>query len=40
MLHTILSDADHVDIVALPKLGEIGLQRWFYTELLKRLAAL
>ena len=38
--HEILSDVDHIDIVALPELGQVGFQRRFYTDLFKRLAAL
>lgn len=38
--HEILSDVDHIDIVALPELGKVGLQKRFYTDLFKRLAAL
>jgi hypothetical protein len=35
-----LNDVDHVDIVALPQLNQIGRQRRFYTALYNRLATL
>ena len=38
--HEVLNDVDHIDIVALPELGQIGFQKRFYTGLFERLAAL
>ena len=35
-----LDNVDHVDIVALPQLDQVGMQKRFYTDLFKRLAAL
>jgi len=38
--HEQLDDMDHVDIVAIPQLNQIGTQKRFYTGLFNRLAAL
>src|SRR5256885_1941092 len=38
--HEVLDDIDHIDIVALPQLNQVGMQKRFYVDLFKRLAAL
>ena len=38
--HQTLEDVDHIDIVALPQLNQIGRQKRFYTSLFQRLANL
>jgi hypothetical protein len=38
--HELVPSTDHVDIVAMPELWQIGEQRRFYTRLFQRLAAL
>lgn len=38
--HQVLDDVDHIDIVALPQLDQIGRQKAFYRGLFARLAAL
>jgi triacylglycerol esterase/lipase EstA (alpha/beta hydrolase family) len=38
--HEILCSTDHIDIVAMPQLGQIGEQKRFYSRLLGRLASL
>jgi triacylglycerol lipase len=38
--HDLLDGVDHIDIVALPQLDQIGFQKRFYTQLYQRLAAL
>lgn len=38
--HETLESVDHIDIVALPQLDQIGFQKEFYTSLFERLASL
>jgi hypothetical protein len=38
--HQLLDDVDHIDIVALPQLDQIGWQKTFYYDLYNRLATL
>jgi triacylglycerol esterase/lipase EstA (alpha/beta hydrolase family) len=38
--HQLLDDMDHIDIVALPQLDQVGRQKTFYRNLYNRLAAL
>jgi hypothetical protein len=38
--HETLPSVDHIDIVALPQLDQIGFQKGFYTSLFHRLASL
>lgn len=38
--YQLLDDVDHIDIVALPQLDQVGWQKRFYMDLFKRLAAL
>lgn len=38
--HQVLEGFDHIDIVALPQLRQVGLQKAFYTELFQLLASL
>jgi triacylglycerol lipase len=38
--YQMLDDVDHIDIVALPQLSQVGKQKKFYTNLFRRLATL
>lgn len=38
--YQVLDDIDHIDVVALPQLDQIGWQKRFYRSLFTRLAAL
>jgi plasmid stabilization system protein ParE len=38
--YQLLDDIDHIDVVALPQLDQVGWQKRFYRSLFTRLAAL